>query len=191
MNREKQMHMMWKLGLTVVTLAFLPFSAGATDVTVKVPGKTMPWSQEANPQLPFGKNDGAPPVVIPLPDVQAGEKVVVIAEGWTTPLRGGEHFGPAGQKDFVTNDTPGNSGTFFPSRLIAPEQFPVHLNQLIGCFIDAEGKLVARPFAVETERAVNKPAKAVAIAFGINDDIYAENEGELLVRVVSAGAPAN
>ncbi len=167
-------------------LAGVATPAAATDVTVTVAGKTMPWSQEANPQLPFGRNDGAPPVIVPLTDVQPGEKVVIMAEGWTTTVPGGPHFGPSGQADFVTDDHPGNSGAFFPSRLVAPNQFPVHLNALIACFIDAEGKLVARPFAVGEQFAVNMPANAVAIAFGINDDIYAENEGALQVRVVTA-----
>lgn len=148
--------------------------------TVKVPATAMPWDLKANPHFTYGKGDGTPPASTP---VTVGQKLQILAQGSTTTVAGGGTFGPEGQTDFITDDKPGNSGAWFPSKYIDPVDYPTQLNELIGAFVDATGRLVAEPFPIGAGYNGIVPDRAVSLVFGINDDIYSDNTGEIDVTV--------
>jgi hypothetical protein len=178
--------------VAAVILAAFSVMAGATfaeavTVTVTVPGTSMPWSLKANKNIPFGRNDGTKPIEVKGGDIVAGKEITITATGGTSTIPGGPTFGPAGQESFIATDQVGGSGSIFPARFIDPAMYPVHLNELIGVFVDDKGALVARPFAVGEAFQVIVPPNAKKLQFGLNDDIFADNAGELTV-VVSAVA---
>ncbi|AQR72302.1 hypothetical protein [Sphingomonas sp. LM7] len=164
---------------TVLTAA----PAQAREVTVKVSARAMPWSPAVNRKLPFGRQDGAAPAMVFAGKLFEGVPVKFSATGTTSTAAGGERFGPAGQAGFVTDATRGNSGSWFPSYHADRAGYPAHLNQLIGAFVDADGKVVGKPFLIGARGEAVPPAGAVAITLGINDDIYADNEGEIVVTI--------
>lgn len=169
--------------ITGCALIFCPASEAAEPVTVTVPGTSMPWSQKANPNIPFGRNDGTKPVEVKGLKFAVGETLRITATGGTSTIPGGLQFGPAGQDSFIATDQVGGSGSIFPARFIDPASYPVHLNALIGVFTDAKGHLIARPFSVGEAFEVTVPANAEKLQFGLNDDIFADNAGELTVTV--------
>lgn len=164
-------------------MAALPVPAAAREVTVSVSGRTMPWSAGANRDMAFGRQDGDRPVVIFGNKLFEGSDIGFAARGGTTTATGGPPFGPDGQADFVTNDAAGNSGSWFPSRFADPQGYPARLNQLMGAFVDGDGRIVGRPFMIGAAAKVAVPAGAMAIALGINDDIFSDNGGRLEVTV--------
>lgn len=170
-------------GLSVVLCLMFAGGALAAEAVVKVPGTAMPWSLKANPNIPFGRNDGSKPVELKGLPILGGQSLRITATGTTSTIPGGAFFGPAGQADFVATEQPGGSGTLFPARFIDPASYPVHLNALVGVFVDEKEALVARPFAVGDEFVVTVPARAKKLQFGLNDDIFADNAGELSVTV--------
>ena len=179
--------MVGKYGL--FCLAVMAASAGqawAGEATVSVPGTAMPWSLQANPMVAFSKDDGTKPVEAKGIKIVPGTEVTITATGSTTTVAGGGSFGPEGQAEFIATDQPGGSGTDFPARYVHPDFYPVHLNELIGAFVDGKGALVARPFAVGASFTVTVPPKAEKLQFGINDDIFADNGGSLTVTVKTA-----
>jgi len=169
--------------LAVCGLLVLPSVVLAAEAVVKVPGTAMPWSQKINPNIPFGRNDGTKPAELKGLKIVAGQSLRITAMGGTSTIPGGPEFGPAGQESFIATDQIGGSGSIFPARFIDPSAYPVHLNELIGVFSDAKGHLIARPFAVGESFEVTVPANAEKLQFGLNDDIFADNAGELTVTV--------
>lgn len=167
-------------------LALTSGAAMAAPVTVKVPATAMPWDIKVNPHFSYSKGDGTKPVLAPLP-LSEGQKLQITATGTTTTVAGGGNFGPDGQDGFTTNDAIGNSGTYFPSKFIDPVDYPTHLNQLVGAFVNAAGRLVAEPFPIGAGYNGVVPKGAVMLEFGINDDIYADNTGELVVTIEAVG----
>ncbi|WP_404337667.1 hypothetical protein AB2M62_02940 [Sphingomonas sp. MMS12-HWE2-04] len=157
--------------------------AQARDVTVKVSARAMPWSPGVNRKLPFGRGDGTAPATVFAGKLFEGLPITFSATGATSTAAGGERFGPEGQTGYVTNATRGNSGTVFPSYYADPAGYPAHLNQLVGAFVDADGRVVGKPFLIGAQGEARPPAGAVAITLGINDDIYADNEGEIIVTI--------
>ncbi|GGZ34150.1 hypothetical protein [Asticcacaulis endophyticus] len=177
--------------VAAVILAAFSVMAGATfaePVTVTVPGTSMPWSLKANKNIPFGRNDGTKPIEVKGGDIVAGKEITITATGGTSTIPGGPTFGPAGQESFIATDQVGGSGSIFPARFIDPAMYPVHLNELIGVFVDDKGALVARPFAVGEAFQVIVPPNAKKLQFGLNDDIFADNAGELTVVVTAVAA---
>ncbi|MDC7683437.1 hypothetical protein PQU92_09130 [Asticcacaulis sp. BYS171W] len=166
-------------------LGGLAGAALAETVVLNVPGTAMPWSLKANPNIPFGRNDGTKPVEVKGLKIVPGASIRITATGTTSTIPGGAFFGPAGQADFVATEQPGGSGTLFPARFIDPSSYPVHLNELVGVFVDDKGALVARPFAVGEAFTVTVPARAKKLQFGLNDDIFADNAGTLTVTVIT------
>ena len=86
-----------------------------------------------------------------------------------------------GYSGFITDHNVGNSGTYFPSRYVAKE--PTYLEELIGVFTDAKGKIIGRPFAIPDRGTPTIPAKATQLQLGANDDIYSDNSGSWLLSV--------
>jgi hypothetical protein len=176
-----------KYGLVLfAAMAAIAGSTLAGEDTVSVPGTAMPWSLKANPMVAFSKGDGTKPAEAKGLKIVPGAEITITATGSTTTVAGGGSFGPEGQAEFVATDQPGGSGTDFPARYVHPDFYPVHLNALIGAFVDGKGALVARPFAVGKSFTVTVPPKAEKLQFGINDDIFADNSGALTVTVKTA-----
>lgn len=169
--------------VTLLGAALPTAPAAARDVTVKVSAKAMPWSPAVNRKLPFGRQDGTPPAMVFAGKLFEGVAVKFSATGNTSTATGGERFGPDGQAGFVTDATRGNSGGWFPSYYADRAGYPAHLNQLIGAFVDADGRVVGTPFLIGAGGEAIPPAGAIAITLGINDDIHADNEGEIVVTI--------
>ncbi len=176
-------------GCMAAAFVLIAAQAQAEDVTVKVPGTSMPWILKVNKDLPYGKGDGTPPAVAALA-LTPGMSLHMTATGSTTTVAGGGSFDPNGQADFVCDDHLGGSGRPFPSMFINHAFYPIVLNELVAVFTDAKGKIVKSPFPVGTDMTVTVPAGAEHIQFGLNDDIYADNSGEIDVTIV-ASAPAS
>ncbi|MES2059143.1 MAG: hypothetical protein V4564_24590 [Pseudomonadota bacterium] len=174
-----------RIPLWAITAAMILVAspAAARDVTVKVDARAMPWRVGINPKMPFGRNDGKGPAIVMGMHLLSGTKIRFKAMGTTDTIVGGEKFGPSGQAAYVTDANTGGSGGFFPSRYIPAAQYPVKLNQLIGTFIDADGRIIGKPFAIGESAEVEIPVGALAIALGINDDIFSDNSGVLDVVV--------
>jgi len=162
--------------------------ASAETVSAKVPGTAMPWIiKKKNPDLPYGKVDGTAPVVAPL-KLTAGMPLQITATGSTTTVAGGGGFDPGGQQEFICDDHLGGSGMPFPSMYMGHGFYPVHLNELVAVFTDGKGKIVKSPFPIGTGMNITVPEGAEAIQFGLNDDIYADNSGEIEVNITLAAA---
>lgn len=171
-----------------LVLAGLSQPLMAETVTVKVPGTSMPWIiKKKNPDLPYGKADGTAPAVAPL-KLTPGMSLQMTATGSTTTVAGGGSFDPSGQAEFVCDDHLGGSGMPFPSIYMSHGFYPVHLNELVAIFTDGKGKMVKSPFPVGTGLTITVPEGAEAIQFGLNDDIYADNSGEIDVTITPAAA---
>lgn len=170
--------------VSALTLLWQP--ARAADVTVKVAATAMPWSLKKNKDLPFGKNDGTAAASIA---VKPGMLLHMTATGSTTTVAGGGSFDPNGQSDFITDDHVGGSGMPFPSMFMNHAFYPTHLNELVAVFADSHGKMVKSPFPIGTEMTITVPEGAELLQFGINDDIYADNSGEIVVTVSLPDAP--
>jgi hypothetical protein len=161
-------------------------SARAAGVSVTVPGTSMPWTYGAklNKARPFGEDDGTAPTVVSLASLSAapGQKLrITYGSGTVCPGGGYTCADGAGDPGFVTNHNTGNSGTYFPSRFVHKE--PTYLEELIGVFTDASGKIVGSPFAVGDKLAKAIPAGATQLQLGVNDDIFGDNTGSWVISV--------
>jgi hypothetical protein len=174
--------------LAGIALAGMGQAALAETVTVKVAGTAMPWIiKKKNPELPYSKADGTAPAVAPLKLI-AGTHLQMTATGSTTTVAGGGGFDPGGQPEFICDDHLGGSGMPFPSMYMSHGFYPVHLNELVAVFTDGHGKIVKSPFPIGTGMNITVPEGAEAIQFGLNDDIYTDNTGEIEVTITSAPA---
>ena len=108
------------------------------------------------------------------------------ATGSTTTVAGGGSFDPDGQADYICDDKVGGSGSIFPSKFINPAFYPVRLNELVAVFTDADGHVVKSPFPIGKHMVIRAPAGAVHIQFGINDDVFADNSGEIDVTIAAS-----
>ncbi len=170
----------------VVSAICLPVQAAET--VVKVASTAMPWDLKKNDQLPFGKGDGTAPTVADLV-LTPGLVLRMTATGSTTTVAGGGAFDPDGQADYICDDKVGGSGSIFPSKFINPAFYPVRLNELVAVFTDAGGRVVKSPFPIGKHMVITVPQGAVHIQFGINDDVFADNTGEIDVTIVTPDTP--
>lgn len=175
----------WTAAIVAMAATAAP-AAAQVERTVIVDGRSGPWNPRINRKLPFGIGDSMRPTMVVL-RVGAGTKVRFSATGTTTTVPGGEAFGPDGQAGFPTGDGMSGSGVPFPSRYADRAQWPMHLNQLVGAFTDADGTVIGRPFAIGAASEARVPAGAVAVSLGINDDRLAENSGSLSVTITTLG----
>ncbi len=180
------MRVIWWTSAIVALGAAAGPAAAQVERTVTVDGRSGPWNPRVNGKLPFGIGDAARPTTVVL-RVVAGTKVRFAATGTTTTVPGGEAFGPDGQASFQTGAGMSGSGVPFPSRYVDRAQLPMHLNQLVGAFTDADGTVIGRPFAIGAAGEARVPAGAVAVSLGINDDRLAENSGSLSVKITTLG----
>jgi hypothetical protein len=155
----------------------------ADRARLTVPATAAAWDVRLNPQAAFGVGGGTPPAASQQLKLVEGQKIRITASGTTKTFRGGPDLGPEGQANYIADDYPGGSGTFFPSKYVDPDTYPAHLNELIGAFVDAKGQLAAPPFVVGREWKGKVPNGAVSVQFGINDDVLKDNEGQLSVEI--------
>ncbi|ESQ91359.1 hypothetical protein ABAC460_07265 [Asticcacaulis sp. AC460] len=176
--------MLVRIGMSLLTLAALLAAGPATadEKVVKVSAQARPWDTRINRKYGFGSGDGRAPAVAFGISLKVNRTLTVTATGSTTTARGGPPFGPGGQSDYITGALPGNSGSYFPSRYIVSDN-PVCLNQLVGAFVDADGVIIGEPFAIGKQATLDVPKTAVALSMGLNDDIFSDNSGELIVTI--------
>lgn len=153
--------------------------AQAREVTLRVDSHAVPWHIGANPKMSFGLGDGRPPAILMGMNLPAGGTLQITAKGMTTTVQGGGPIGPDGMLDWIAD----RGTTWFPSRYIDTRKRPVHLNELVGCFVDADGACIGKPFAIGAKAALVVPSGASGLSMGINDDRFADNTGELIVTI--------
>jgi len=170
-----------------------PASALAGTVDVTVDSHAGPWLQSVNTSSDYGVGDNSGPVTL---NVIALESVTIqylsgfTNEFGTDPLLNVDANGLVGE--FPSNN-PGSSGKNFPGFYTA-DPANVFLGEFLGTFADSTGKIVGTPFAIgDGPLSFTAPLGATTLLLGINDDIYADNSGQLLVSVtaptISAAVP--
>lgn len=151
---------------------------------VKVPSTTMPWDTRINSRFDFGMHNGRPPVTVFDRNLRPAIKVRFSVTGTTATVGGGGGTIPAeGQKDFPTASQPEFGWPRFPSRYFAKGEKTSYLNGIVAAFVDADGRIVGKPFPVgkEAERLV--PDGAIALVMGLDDDNFSDNSGTLTVTL--------
>lgn len=166
------------IGAALVTM-LIGGPVAAKEVVVTVDAKSMPWRSGPNPKLTFGLGDGRPPTLVWQIGLLPGLKLTISATGQTTTVAGGGFYGPEGQRDWIAD----RGITVLPSRFMAKSAGPVHLNQLVGCFVNADGEVIGKPFPIGRGAQVQIPEKASALSLGINDDRFGDNTGALTVTI--------
>lgn len=178
------------LGAVVAAGWTLASIASASVVTVS--GFSGPWNPAVAGNPAFGIGDNTGPASL---TVTAGDNITITyLSGLTGAFGGGSPSVDAlGYTGLIFGSGAGftgigSSGTFFPSHAIDPGNTgaPIYLNALIGDFVDSSG-LVLSVFATGNGPfSVTAPTGAVALQFGVNDDIFADNSGALKIDVTGA-----
>jgi len=77
----------------------------------------------------------------------------------------------------------GSSGTYLPSYYIDPTNSgpQIALNALIGDFVNSSGAVISAFAPGDGPFDITAPAGAVAVQFGVNDDIFTYDNGKLTV----------
>jgi hypothetical protein len=165
--------------------------ASATNVTVD--SHAGPWDPTISGNFDYGIHDNIGPASI---GVTAGTNYTVSYLSGLTSAFGGSpvvdatgYVGSIFGTGFGESQT-GSSGTYFPSFPITGALGPpVYLNALIGDFVDASGVVLSAFAPGNGPFTVTAPVGAVALQFGVNDDIFFDNTGALVVGVNVAGVP--
>ena len=189
-----------KFGLAVaVALAACGSSqAGIINVQKTVLSTAGPWDIAVNPAFTYGIGDNTAATVYSAAngfDFLADDALTITyVSGLTSAFTGVppsvDGAGYVGSP--FKNDVLGSSGQPFPSFYMGP--FPVDgsrdvfLNALVGTFTDSSGMIIGSPFAINNgPLTVMIPVGATQLQLGINDDIFADNTGSLLVNVSGPG----
>lgn len=158
------------------------FQAWAQEqILLNIKANCGPWlfNQEGlNSQLPYGRGDHLPPVVVKADEkfpFKRGEIIQIRyldkrarAVAWNYD----NSCDAEGDTLRLVNDSKGNTGNYMPSRYLPSSEYPVFLMALIGVFADSNGAIVGAPFKVGLHRTVQVPEGAEQIQFGINDDWF-------------------
>src|ERR1700677_3504351 len=180
-------------GALAIALCSAPAWAGSVDVTVD--SHVGPWSQASNPALDYGVHDNTGPTVVA---VTPGENLTISylsgltsAFGGTPTVDANGYVGGAFGSGVGLSGI-GSSGTPFPSFFIDPTNTgpDIWLAELIGDFATG-GVVVGTPFAIgDGPFAIMVPAGVTQLQLGVNDDIYSDNTGSLLIQVAGvSGVP--
>jgi hypothetical protein len=170
-------------------------SHGSQSITVTVPSTAGPWAfgGALNPGYAYGVNDQTPPVVVSSADgfsLGAGDSLVVTYLSGLTNC-GGCSVPPVDGIGIVTAPTNNDldNGYYFPSKYIPSGQYPVNLMTLVGVFTDSGGAIVGVPQKIGNgPTTVVVPAGAAQLQLGINDIIFRDNTGSLLIQVTGPRA---
>lgn len=155
-------------------------AAIAREVQVVVDARVPPWDPRTNRKLAFGSGDLRPPKIIFDARLFEGALIRFKATGRVAWITGGTRNGPNGDPNMILD----RSVAFLPGHYIKNASRALAMGQLVGAFVDADGRVVGSPFSVGEEAEVRAPAGATAIALGINDDILADNNGSFSVTVL-------
>lgn len=162
----------------------VPVPASARDVVVQVDARAGPWLNKANPKMRYGKGGEIAPVVIGgLADV-SGETVEIFAAQGASTQVGGADVGVEGVAGEAVDDMPGAGKKYYPSLYAPKVLYPTNRHALMAVFVDADGKLVGRPFAVGQGVRLAIPDGAASLSLGFNDVEFAGNGGAMTVTVV-------
>lgn len=157
--------------------------ATAREVTIGVDAKAGPWLNRPNKKMRYGIGDEGPPAIVTGFVNDADEKLAIYPVLGATTRVDGQDVGAEGIADEAVDDLPGAKGKYYPS-LYAPKiLYPTNRHALIAAFVDLEGRLMGRPFAVGQGVRVTIPDQAAALALGFNDVRFTGNEGTLPVVV--------
>lgn len=171
--------------------------AGTVTQIVGVSGTTMPWlwtSGGLNTSFQYGFQDGTAPVFVCSTDgfsFTEGATLDITFLGGSTrndvnnPAvvpAGVDGYDPGHNVVLATNSIVGQrSGMHYATNYISGD--PVYLNSLLGVFADSNGTLVGTGFAIGNSLSVVVPVGATRLQFGIDDDIFFDNDGLLTVLV--------
>lgn len=169
------------IGFALCIAAFSPISVAAKTLAVSVDARSGPWSQKANPKMPYGVGDELPPLVVAGLEPDSG-KVEIYPVGKTSVR--GKDLDSEGNQDQEVDDSTGRNKTRFPSFYAPKILYPAYAHGLVATFIDAGGNIVGRPFMVGKGVRVSIPKQATGLALGFNDDSFADNEGSMALEIV-------
>lgn len=153
-----------------------------------VPADAMPWLAQPgglNSTYLYGKQDGAPPVIIALASLHAAPGGAITVRFISGDVSTGGGSPPMDGSGFPNpNDVGGLgwSGQPMPNAYMSP--YPINVGSIVGTFATADGTIVGHPFALgdgPTTKTI--PSGAAQLQLGINDDIYADNTGSDIVSV--------
>jgi len=169
--------------------------AGAGTVTVTVGATTGPWDFVAgglNTAYQYGVHDFTPPTILSAANgfdfTPGGTFTIQYVSGLTNPFGGTPVFDANGDTNYNASNNPGTSGKFFPSLYINPAEYPAYLNALMGTFADSSGSIVGTPFKVGDLLSEVVPIGATRLQLGVNDDIFSDNTGALVISVTGPSA---
>jgi hypothetical protein len=180
-----------KLGIALAAVAAL-VSVGAAASVLSVDGRAGPWDPTIAGNFDYGVHDNIGPVSF---SVNPGDNITITyLSGMTSAFGGTPDVGPDGYIGgfFGTGlgeSQTGSSGTFFPSYVFTGDLGdPVYLNALIGDFVDASGVVLSAFAPSFGPYLITAPAGAVALQFGLNDDIFGDNTGALELNVTGSSS---
>ena len=180
----------FRLGAAVAAALTLAGAASAAIVTVS--GFAGPWNPAVSGNPAFGIGDNAGPASL---TVTAGDTITITyLSGLTGAFGSGSPTVDAvGYSGLIFGSGTGftgigSSGNFFPSHAIDPGNTgsPIYLNALIGDFVDSSGAVLSVFAPGNGPFSILAPSGAVALQFGVNDDIFADNSGALRIGVTGA-----
>jgi hypothetical protein len=161
-------------------------ASSAHGLTVVVDSHTTPWDPVLNPGFAYS-TDGAPlpPVVI---DDSSGislapgsEITVQWISGLVTCCGGDPSVDANGHVGFGDAK---NANHNYPSQY-TPADWDTWVMALMGTFTDASGVIVGTPFEIGDFRVLTVPVGASRLQLGINDDIWADNDGAFDVAITN------
>ena len=185
------------LGLGALVAATIASCGAASASIVVVGAHSGPWDPSIVGNAAFGVGDNLAAASL---TVLAGDMITVTyLSGTTSAFNGappsvdalGYVGGVFGSGLGFTGV--GSSGTFFPSHAIDPSNTggPIYLSALIGDFVNSSGVVLGVFAPGDGPFTIQAPTGAVAVQFGVNDDIFADNSGALRIDVsgASGGVP--
>jgi hypothetical protein len=170
----------------------------ATTVTINetIGSHEGPWlyvNGGLNTSDQYGVDDQTAPTVVSAAngfDFSAGSVFTLLYISGTTAA--GPSFASVdanGNHSFPFNNNPGSSGKVAPSAYMNPATYPIYLSELVGTFANSSGAIIGTPFSVgDGPTMLTVPSGATQLQLGINDDIYSDNSGSLVVRISGPGS---
>ena len=161
-------------------------ATSAHGLTVIVDSHTTPWDPVLNPSFAYSIDGGPlPPVVI---DDSSGisltpgsEITVQWISGLVTCCGGDPSVDANGHVNFGDAS---NANHNHPSQY-TPADWDTWVMAIMWTFADAGGVIVGTPFEIGDSRVLTVPIGASRLQLGINDDIWADNDGSFEVSITA------
>jgi hypothetical protein len=195
---------------TAVTLGLAAGSAAAQ--TVNVAGTANPWDPTVAGNNSIDTEGSTGPAIVA---VNAGDHITInYLSGFTNAFSAtdppivdangyvGDIFGSGAP--FLSDPSDPSSPLVSPTG-IGSSDFPlpsfyadptnvgpdVWLNELLGVFADSSGLTIGDAFAIGDDPfSIIAPTGATRLQLGVNDDIFTDNDGSLLVQVLGSTVSA-